>query len=212
MAQRTTLSYTVLGLLAMRDMSAYELVQGYRRSMGQIARRSDAAIYNEPKKLVADGLVSATDEPRGRRAVAVYSATDLGREELDRWLGEPASFPQLDAEPIVKLVFADRDQLADLRSTIVEFKEEVVVRMLELRRVGDEYLSDGGPYQPRSDLVALSGRFVADLFATYMLWCDSALEALDEWETSSQDERAEWARSSFEATVRTMDRLGPSNS
>ena len=179
MAARTTLSYSVLGLLALRPMNAYDLVQGYTRSLGQVMSRSEAAIYAEPKRLEADGLVTSTDEVRGRRMVSIYAITDAGRAELRAWLATPTGFPQVDAEPALRVVFADQGDPEHLRATIVTFREQAMARAIGLHAIASEYRDGVGLYQGRALFAAMSGRFVTDLIVSYVRWCDWALEQLD---------------------------------
>lgn len=207
MAARTTVSYAVLGLLSLRSMNAYELVQGYGRSLGIVMSRSDAAIYAEPKRLEADGLITHTDLPRGRRVVPVYSITDAGRDELRAWLGSPPAFPQVDAEPILRVVFANLEDLDQLRANIAAFRADAVARAIGFAAVGHEYQAQQGPYQHRSALVALSGRFVADLFDTYVRWCDWALDALDDWQRTDGSTEA-WSAACFDDIVATLTHPG----
>lgn len=180
---RTTLSYAVLGLLSLRSMGAYELVQGYARSLGQVMSRSEAAIYAEPKRLEAAGLVTHADERRGNRIVAVYSITDAGRDELRAWLARPTTFPEVDAEPVLRVVFADAARADEVRTTVTAFRAEVCTRLLGMHTIADEYRAGTGPYQQRAPLVALSGQFVVELMSAYLRWCDGVLAALDEWGT-----------------------------
>lgn len=180
MAARTTLSYSVLGLLALRPMSAYELVQGYLRNLGQVMSRSEAAIYAEPKRLEVDGLVARSDEVRGKRTVPIYSITDVGRAELRDWLATPTGFPQIDAEPALRVVFADQGDPAHLRATIITFREQAMARAVGLHAIASEYRDGVGLYQQRALLAAMSGRFVTDLIVAYLRWCDWALDELDE--------------------------------
>jgi DNA-binding PadR family transcriptional regulator len=193
---RTTLSYAVLGLLALRPMNAYDLVQGYRRSLGQVMHRSEAAIYAEPKRLEADGLLTSTEEQRGRRVVPVYEITDTGRAELRSWLDAPPTFPLVDAEPVLRAVFADQGDLEQLRRSLAAFRDDALTRSFALQAIPREYLRAAGPYQHRSPLVALSGRFVVDLYVLYVHWCDWALAAVDAW-LDGRVRPDEWALEQF---------------
>lgn len=204
---RTTLSYAVLGLLSLRSMGAYELVQGYARSLGQVMSRSQAAIYAEPKRLEAAGLITHTDERRGNRIVAVYSITDAGRDELRAWLSRPPTFPEVDAEPVLRVVFADTERPEQMRATITAFRDEVLVRLLAMRTIADEYRAGAGPYQQRAPIVALSGRFVVELMTTYLRWCDWVLATLDEWGTLGP-EAVPAALEVIDTIGRTATRLG----
>ncbi len=158
-------------------------MQGYARSLGQVMSRSEAAIYAEPKRLEAAGLVSHTDARRGNRIVPVYSITEAGRDELRAWLGRQATFPEVDVEPVLRVVFAEADRPELVRATVTAFRDEVLARALGMRAIADEYRTGNGPYQQRAPMVALSGQFIVELLNAYLRWCDGVLATLDEWGT-----------------------------
>lgn len=103
----TTTTYGVLGLLAVRPHSTYELTKAMERSVGRVWPRAASKLFEEPKKLVAHGYAIAREESVGRRPRTVYSITRAGRRALSRWLAEPGDGPAVEFEGLVKLIFAD---------------------------------------------------------------------------------------------------------
>ena len=81
-ADLTTTSYAILGLLALRSWTTYELAQQMDRALSRFWPRARSKLYEEPKKLVAHGLARATTEAVGRRPRTVYSITAKGRRAL----------------------------------------------------------------------------------------------------------------------------------
>ena len=67
---RTTTSYAVLGLLAIRPWTTYELAKQVQRSLRWFWPRAERKLYDEPKRLAADGLATATREHTGKRGAA----------------------------------------------------------------------------------------------------------------------------------------------
>ena len=67
MQELTTTSYALLGLLAVRPWSAYELTKYMQQksSVGAIWPRTVSKLYEEPKKLVAHGLAEGKREKPG---------------------------------------------------------------------------------------------------------------------------------------------------
>lgn len=178
----TTTSYSVLGLLHLGNWSAYELAGLMARSVGLILPRAASVIYEEPKRLVARGLAEATVEHRGQRNVAVYSITPAGTEALRAWLEEPSDFPQLDAEAIVKTVFATGGTLASLQATIRQLRVDAEARLDAILDQNDRYFDDdAGPFPDRLALIALAGRF------PYLY-----LRFLVDWATWAESELASW--------------------
>src|SRR3954471_5692711 len=83
---RTTTSYAVLGLLSVRSWTAYELAKQVQRSLNWFWPRAERKLYEEPKRLVEQGLATAMREQTGQRPRTVYAITDDGRDALRGWL------------------------------------------------------------------------------------------------------------------------------
>src|SRR6185295_17458042 len=83
----TTTSYAVLGLLALRSWTTYELAEQMQRALGLFWPRAVSGLYEEPKKLVAAGLARATADDVGRRPRTRYAITPSGRRALASWVG-----------------------------------------------------------------------------------------------------------------------------
>ncbi len=119
----TTTSYAILGLLAIKPWSTYELAKQMQRDLHFIWPRAESNLYTEPKKLVAHALASASAEPRGKRRRTVYSITPAGREALTAWLGTEASAPRWESESIVKLIFATHGSTEQLLGHLHDFRD-----------------------------------------------------------------------------------------
>src|SRR5689334_1883292 len=94
----TSTSYAILGLLAVRSWTTYELAQQMHRALGKFWPRAESKLYEEPKKLVARGLAVASKEATGKRPRTVYSITEEGRQALADWVPTPAAGPVLEFE------------------------------------------------------------------------------------------------------------------
>src|SRR5919202_1105626 len=116
--QLTTTSYAILGLLALRPWSTYELAQQMGRSMRLWWPRAESRVYEEPKRLVRLGLAAGRDEGVGRRPRTVYSITPAGRAALRDWLGTPSAPFRMEFEAMLKVFFADQGSKEDLRANI----------------------------------------------------------------------------------------------
>ena len=200
----TTTSSTVLGLLTLGDWTAYELAGLMARSVGLVLPRAASVIYEEPKRLAARGLVTARDEARGRRTVAVYAITEEGRAVLRSWLAEPSAFPSLDAEAIVKTVFADAGSLDELRTTVSALRRDAEARLDALLEQNEGYLADNaaGPFPDRLPVIALAGRFPLLYLRFLVEWATWADEQLATWTADDDgaialDDLRDWALGTF---------------
>ena len=80
-----------LGLLAQHPGSGYDLLRRFEKSMANVWPATQSQLYGELNKLAAAGLIEVSDiGPRGRKE---YRVTTAGREELMRWIRNPADDP-----------------------------------------------------------------------------------------------------------------------
>ena len=87
--RRSTTSYVVLGMLALRGPSTpYDLKRAVGHSVGYFWHFPHAQLYSEPDRLASLGLLELSAESTGRRR-KTYSLTPPGREALRAWLASP---------------------------------------------------------------------------------------------------------------------------
>ena len=102
----TPLSYVVLTLVGQGGAGAHDLVRMARS--GRVYWDAAASQwYAEPKRLEALGYLHARKEPGRTRPRTHYTLTDKGREALVGWMEEPARFPRIQNEAVVRLLAAD---------------------------------------------------------------------------------------------------------
>src|SRR5437868_9617560 len=82
----------VLGLLALRPRSGYEIKQTIDKTTRFFWNASYGQIYPELRRLAAAGLVEGEAAPRGGRARTIYRLTDEGPARPGPGRGGPA-FP-----------------------------------------------------------------------------------------------------------------------
>src|SRR5918996_3732132 len=114
----TPTSYALLGLLAVKPWTTYELAQQMDRTLSRFWPRARSKLYEEPKKLVRHGLARASDETTGKRPRTVYTITAKGRRALRSWTAEPGTGPVLEFEQLMKVFFADNGSSEDLLRTL----------------------------------------------------------------------------------------------
>lgn len=88
----TATSYVVLGMLSYSSATSYDLKQWIANTIGNFWAFAHSQLYDEPARLVADGLVSEEVEEGGRRR-RTYSITPTGREALRDWLSSATEEP-----------------------------------------------------------------------------------------------------------------------
>jgi len=177
----TTTSYAVLGLLAVKPWSSYELTQQMDRSLGRVWPRAVSKLYEEPKKLVGHGLASATTEQNGQRTRTVYTITAEGRSALAEWLGQPGEGPTLEFEQLLKVFFAEHGTKTDLLATLAAAQAWAQARCAESLAVGEVYQAGGGPFPERLPELQLTSRFLTDFYLLVGQWARWAATVVETW-------------------------------
>lgn len=177
----TTTSYVILGHLALRDWSTYELAQQMKRSTRHYWPRAESKIYEEPKKLVAHGLATATREFVGRRPRTVYAITKEGRAALQRWLGEPGSTPVVEFEGLVKVLFAEQGSKEQLLATIGSLREQAQRTREDHAALAADLAQTGGPFPDRLHVNTLVFKFMWEQTETVIRWAEWAEKEVRGW-------------------------------
>ncbi len=185
----TTTTYGVLGLLAVRPHSTYELTRAMDRSVGRIWPRAQSKLFEEPKKLVEHGYATAREESVGRRPRTVYTITRSGRRALAAWLAEPGDGPALEFEGLVKLIFADHGSRADALATIARAREWAVEMNAGNIEAAERFVESEGRYAERRATTLLLGAFLTDFYALVASWAEWAEGEVAEWPDDIADHR-----------------------
>jgi PadR family transcriptional regulator, regulatory protein AphA len=183
-ASRTTTSYAILGLLSVRQWSTYELAKQVRRSLRWFWPRTERKIYDEPKRLVADGLATATRQYTGQRPRTVYGITDQGRDELSRWLDRPPATRSVEFEGMLKLFFADAGSLDQLTATLTAIERDAADRLAELAEVNKQNLAGANKFPQRLHLSVLALRLHVEQEIVVYNWARWAREQAATWKST----------------------------
>ena len=102
----TPTSYIVLGLLARRERTPYELKTSVAEGVGNMWSLQHTQLYAEPERLAAAGYLTVTQEETGRRR-KLYRITPAGREVLAAWLSSPPTteLPEIRDIHLLKVFF-----------------------------------------------------------------------------------------------------------
>ncbi len=177
----TTTTYGVLGLLAVRPHSTYELAKAMDQSVGRVWPRAQSKLFEEPKKLLVHGYATAREESVGRRPRTVYTITRSGRRALAAWLAEPGDGPALEFEGLVKLIFAEHGTREAALATIARARQWAVEMNVGNIDAGERFAEGEGRYAERRATTLLLGAFLTDFYALVASWADWAEEEVADW-------------------------------
>jgi PadR family transcriptional regulator AphA len=180
----TTSSYAVLGLLAIQPWTGYELTQQATRSLRFAWPKSERLLYAEPKKLVEHGLATSHNESVGKRNRTVYTITDEGRSAVAAWTTTPPQPPVLEAEALLRLLFAENGSTDDLIAALDAMAKDAAELYNQVATINAGYLDGQHPFPQRTHLSALFATFQLELFDLMVKWVDFAKTEIETWPTT----------------------------
>lgn len=223
MATASPATYALLGLLATRSWTGYELTQQVSRSTRYAWPTSDSHLYREQQRLVDLGWATVEREQAGRRTRKRYAITDGGRHALAGWLATSPQEPQFHVEGILRAFYADRGEVSDLVASLRATAEMARAMRGELVGFATEYLADGGPmqmledgvggpgdrrefhgrpmYPERLHVVALAIEALTDLHATVDDFCTTAADDVADWPSPTDPALAASTRARLQTII-----------
>lgn len=191
MKKLSTTSYAILGLLAIRSWTTYELAQQLRRNLHYFWPRAESGVYEEPKNLVRHGLAESRREVIGRRPRTVYTITQAGRSVLADWLEADSEPSALFSEALVRLWFADQGTVAALGKAVQALRSEAQATLDHGRVIAHEYANgQNPPFPERLPINALVFRYVWDHAESVLRWTEWAESCLQRWREDGQRDAA----------------------
>src|SRR5690348_9403533 len=103
----TAVTWAVLGLLARRPRSGYEIKREVDRTIRHFWAASYGQIYPELRRLEDAGWIEGADASRGARSRRVFELTPAGRAALQGWLAGRETRIEMRDESLLRLFFAD---------------------------------------------------------------------------------------------------------
>lgn len=191
--QLTSTSYGILGLLAIKPWTGYELAQQMERSLRHFWPRAESRVYEEPKRLVKLGLARATPQAVGQRAKTLYTITPEGRRALASWLDEPGGAPHLECEALLKVFFADHGTRTGALANIDAIRAWADRRTVQNIRIPRSYLDGDIAFPERLAQIVVVGRFLTDFTDMVRSWVDWATAVVNTWPEQPTGAEPDWA-------------------
>lgn len=201
MRKPTTTTYALLGLLAVRPWTGYELTRQARRSVRYAWPSSEAHLYREQKRLVQLGWAAVQAERIGRRTRNRYEITPAGRQALRAWLETEPAGPRLEIEGVVRVFFADHGSVDALIRSMRATSDQARTAREDMVSMVEDYLDTGGPFPERLHVIAIAADLVTILLGQIETFFEDAASEAAAWETTEQLGLTDAARKHLENIV-----------
>ncbi|MEV1295605.1 PadR family transcriptional regulator [Pseudonocardia sp. NPDC049635] len=171
-----SLPHALLGLLALRPATGYELARMFDGDLGRYAwQAGHTSVYPELGKLAAQGLAEVTEE--GARGAKTYALTEDGRAELRRWMLEPQRQGKVRNEGVLRLFLIAALPREDALAVLDRTAEEAERDLAELRQVRAEHPDDASMLGEQG-IGQLAAEFGVRQYETVRDWARWAAERL----------------------------------
>lgn len=174
-----SLPHALLGLLAVRPRSGYELTKAFAGDLGRYAwQAGHTSVYPELGRLTERGLVEVTHE--GARNSRTYAVTPAGRDTLREWLlTPPGRGAKVRNEQVLRMFLLSALDPDDARAVLERIAASTAAEAATLRRIREE----AGPVVPGADgfgqLAAEFGLRQYDAVHGWALWAMEQLDAAE---------------------------------
>jgi DNA-binding PadR family transcriptional regulator len=190
----STTSAALLGQLALREQTPYEMTQEMKRNLRYFWPRAASHVYREVKRLTANGWATAERQRIGRRPRTVYRITEQGRLALRAWLASPPAGTSLEHEPLLRVFLASSGSLDDLLGAIARARADAEQMLGVGRPLAGEYLTATHPFQDQVHIRALTFDYLYNWARFTVAWADRTGREVRRWDdldpTSEKHRRA----------------------
>lgn len=218
MATASSTTFGLLGLLAVRSWTGYELTHQLRRSLRFVWPSSEGHLYREQRRLVELGWATVDEESVGARTRKRYTITPAGEVALADWLSTEPSEPRFEIEGVLRMFHGDHGSTDDLAGALTSTASSARSMLYEMLEFVDEYLADDGPLWmlehgvggPEAERLEFRGRVMfperLHVVAPVIDITTRLLSTVDEFASQMANEVSEWATTADAANIESTRR------
>jgi PadR family transcriptional regulator AphA len=171
----------LLGQLAWREQSTYELVKAMGGNVRFFWPRAESHVYREVKRLTAAGLATASRGATGRRPRTTYRITPDGRAALADWLAQPPGGVALEHEPLLRVFLATSGERDDLLRAVKAARSQAQAMLAIGDGLADQYLAREHPFQNEVHVRALTFDYLYNWARFTVEWADRTEAEVRRW-------------------------------
>lgn len=182
MAKEKKSRYAILGMLALKSQSGYDIKKRMEQSTSNFWSESYGQIYPMLKQLTEEGLtISHAEKQEGKPERNIYTLTEQGKEELVSWLGKAVEEAPERNELLLKLFFGQLLPVEANIEHILQF-QETQQRLLRKYQGIEKFLQncvqERGPDSLEDIYSLITVRYGIRHCQALLAWCEEALETL----------------------------------
>jgi DNA-binding PadR family transcriptional regulator len=173
----------ILGQLAWREQSTYELAKAMGRNLHFFWPRAESHTYREIKRVVSDGLATAHKGSTGRRPRTTYRITPKGERALHRWLASQSGGISLENEPLLRIFLGSHGTTkTELLQALDAAQDHAAQIFTVATQVADEYLDHRHEFQDQVHLRAFIFDYLWNSALFTQQWAQRARAEIERWQ------------------------------
>lgn len=133
--------YAVLGILAEKPRSGYEILRFMRQATSHFWQESDASLYPMLRLLEKEGKIVGHEESHGKRKRRVFEITEEGLEELRAWLALPVQEEVRRSEFLLKLFFGALREPHSMLTQLQEHHKKIAHEKRTYKHIEEQALT-----------------------------------------------------------------------
>lgn len=178
MAHENKTRYALLGMLNLGSMSGYDLKKLIEDSTGNFWHESYGQIYPMLKQLAREDLtIGHVEKQEGRPERYIYTLSDKGREELQRWLTEPIEYQMERNELLLKLFFGEHAHISSSVEHVQNFRT-LQLQLLQKYDTIEASLKDSFAEHRELPYWLITLSYGKHRSQALLAWCDETLVTL----------------------------------
>ena len=143
MAKVNKTKYALLGVFSLMAGSGYDIKKFCDSSISYFWNENYGHIYPVLKTMEQEGLITKqVEQTEGRPSKNVYSITEKGREELEKWLILPVEHEPLRSELLLKIFWSKNIPIKNIIKKFKQEKEESEKILLQYSEIENSLKSD----------------------------------------------------------------------
>jgi PadR family transcriptional regulator, regulatory protein AphA len=182
MAKINKTKYAILGILSNRSGSGYDIKKMCDSSIGHFWNENFGHIYPVLQKMEEEELITKeVKKTEGRPSKNVFSITEKGKKELEKWLMLPIEKEPTRSELLLKIFLSKDIPTKNIMETIQKEKEDAKKNIQKYLEI-ENFLNSGEFQVEKKNLVLWLStiRFGKHADEMKIKWCEETLEDLEE--------------------------------
>jgi len=190
----TTTSYALLGQLALRPWTVYEMTRNVARTLHWFWPRAESVLYQETRRLADRGLATATTEPGSRgRPRTIYAITPDGIAALRSWLSTAPAPVTLHFDAVLRVHLAPYGKKEDLVSALESARTDAEGLIRQALVIGTEFVEGHHQFQSQVPIRAILFDYLWTFGLSTWMWADRSLSIVASWPSLNPGSAAEAA-------------------